>query len=139
MEQTIEHKGRVVAVHDNSVDVAVEAEDACAMCKAKDFCIVGDGKQKLISVYTEFAYAFTVGETVEVSLERTLGMKAVTIAYIVPFLFVLTVLLVMLNILKCSELLSGSVALGILVLYYLGLYLFKNKIEKDIVFKIRKI
>lgn len=139
MEQTIKHKGRVVAVHDNSVDVAVEAEDACAMCKAKDFCVIGDGKEKLISIYTQFAYAYAVGEIVEVSLERTMGMKAVTIAYIVPFLFVLTVLLVMLNIFKCSELLSGSVALGILVLYYLVLYLFRNKIEKDIVFKIQKI
>jgi len=138
MGRSVQHTGKVISVNEDSVDVVVEAPDACIGCKAKDICITGEGKEKQISVYTPSAYDYAVGEEVEVSMEQVMGMKAVFIAYMLPFLLVFFSLLIMIQT-GLGELLSGSVALAMLALYYVGLYIFRNKIEREIVFKIGKI
>lgn len=138
MDKKIEHKGKVISIHKHFVDVAVEGEEACAGCKAKDACMTGAGNERIISAYTVVPDAFEVGEEVQVSMGQTAGMKAVTIAYIIPFFIVLAVLLIMVQS-GCSELASGLTGIGIMIIYYSGLYLFRNKIEREIIFEISKI
>ncbi len=134
---TIEHTGKVIQVYPGSVVVAVEAETACAGCHARSICGSGNDRQKEITVVTDNAPYYVPGEEVVVSVSRAMGMKAVTVAYIVPFLVVFTVLLVLLQA-GAGELVAGSVSLGLLCLYYLGLYLFRSKISREITFNIRK-
>lgn len=120
------------------MDVVIEARDACSNCKAKDICGSGAGEEKVITVYTDFAAAYRVGEEVAVSMEQVMGMKAVSIAYIFPFFIVLGTLLIMLKV-GIGELVSGLTALGMLAVYYLCLYVLRDRIEKEIVFRINKI
>lgn len=140
MDKIIEHNGKVVSIHNHFVDVevVVENEEGCVGCKAKDACMTGAGNEKIISAYTVVPGAFEVGEEVKVSMQQAIGMKAVTITYIIPFFIVLVVLLIMVQS-GYGELASGLTGIGIMVLYYFGLYLFKDKIEKAIVFEITKI
>ena len=69
---------------------------------------------------------------------RNVILKAVFFAYMLPFLLVLTALLILLQT-GSREVVAGTVSLCILGTYYLVLYLFRSKLSKEIVFKIKKL
>lgn len=138
MSSNINHIGTVAAVGSNVVDVLIHAKEACASCYAKGSCGAAEGESKVISVYTEQAQFYNVGESVEVSISQTMGIKAVIIAYVFPFLLTLGLLLGLLKS-GVSELVAGISALVLMTVYFIGVYVFRNKIEKEIIFKITKI
>ena len=139
MSRLLEHKGVVSAVGEKLVEVEYGVQSACAGCKAKALCGVDEsGNGRFVTVYEPMAEYFVVGEEVMVGVEEIMGMKAATWAYIVPFFVLLGTLLLTLH-LGWSELAAGLTSLGLMGLYYVGLWFFRARIEKEIVFKIRKI
>ncbi|HIW19273.1 MAG TPA: SoxR reducing system RseC family protein, partial [Candidatus Alistipes pullicola] len=69
---------------------------------------------------------------------NAMGIRAVWIAYILPFLLVLFLLLVLLQA-GCGELISGVSALSVLVVYYVILYVARSRLSREFVFKVRKL
>lgn len=138
MDTSIKHAGKVIQVASNEVTVAIEVEDACATCRAKAICGMAESQDKYVVVVTPLAPQYQVGETVEVSVQRQMGIKAVMIAYAFPFLLVMAFLLILLQC-GVSELIAGLSALGLLGLYYVGLIFFRKRIAQDIVFEIHKL
>ena len=138
VDSSIEHSGIVFDVVGNRVDVAIEAMEACASCRVKGACGMSESKQKNVSVVTPFADAYRVGEEVVVSVSKSMGMKAVLMAYVIPFFFLLAILLTMLG-LGCGEVVSGLSALAAAVAWYTVVWLMRGRIEKEISFKIRKL
>lgn len=134
----IEHIGTVIDANEGRVDVAVEAREACATCKVKGACSMGEAKEKIVTVATDEAEVYKAGDRVVVSVERRMGLRAVWIAYIIPFLLMLATLLAMLE-LGFSELAAGLSALGILGVYYLAVALTRKKIEREVYFTIKRI
>lgn len=116
----------------------IEAEGACAACRAKGVCGMAETQDKLVSVATTAAQLYRVGEKVDVSVQQQMGIKAVMIAYVFPFLLVLAALLILLQS-GVSELIAGLSALGFLALYYVVLVFLRHRIAKDIVFEIHKL
>ncbi len=133
----IEHSGVVFDIVGKRIDVSVEAREACASCKVKSVCGMGEHEQKLVSVMVDEPAAFQIGEEVVVSVEQGMGLKAVLMAYVLPFLLLLCTLLVLLEA-GMEEALAGLFSLGTVIIYYCVLYIFRKKIEREIVFKIRK-
>ncbi len=138
MDTSIKHAGKVIQVTSGEVVVMIEAEGACAACRAKVLCGMSESQDKLISVATPAAMSYQVGETVEVSVQQQMGIKAVMIAYVFPFLLVMAVLLGLLES-GTGELTAGLSSLGLLAVYYGVLMLFRHRIAKDIVFEIHKL
>lgn len=138
MEKTIEHKAKVVFREGDRIDVEMIVEDACLGCRAKKACGMNDEDVKLVSLLSESASAYEVGEVVNVCIEQRMGMKAAAYAYIYPFFIILAVLLLMFE-LGQSDLMSGLSALGAAAVYYLFLAAFRQNIEKEIIFKLSKI
>ena len=136
-EHNIEHKGSIVAIIGNRVDVEMIVEEACSACKAKDICGMGHTEHKVVSVIVDDPTLFEVDETVIVSVTRGMGIKAVMLAYVFPFLLLLGTLMVLLGV-GCSESVAGLIALGLMAVYYAILYFLRKKIEREIIFKIRK-
>ncbi len=137
--EEIGHRGVIVDISGRQIDVSVKPEDACGSCKAKGICAVGDGGERIISVMSEVPGMFEVGEEVEVSTSRIMGIKAVICAYVYP-LFIMLVLLLALLEAGTSETVAGLSAIGGVVLYYLALlFFFRRRLEKTIIFKIHKI
>lgn len=133
----IEHLGIVVAIDGQRIDVEVDAHGACSSCNVKGACQIGDPKQKIISIETLAAQYYELGESVTVSVERIMGMKAVAMAYIFPFFVMIGVLLIF-TYAGFGEIVAGLSSLGSLVVYYGVLFLSRKKIEREIVFRIRK-
>ena len=87
--EVITHRAKVIHVADNYVDVVVLSESACASCHAKGYCGAAESREKRMVIETPLASYFSEGEEVEVYTETVMGIKAVWIAYILPFLLVL--------------------------------------------------
>ncbi|HOZ15225.1 MAG TPA: SoxR reducing system RseC family protein [Tenuifilaceae bacterium] len=132
----IEHLGRIDAVTPNDIRVVIISQSACASCHAKGACSASDVSEKIV-VVSKTNHNFLVGETVKVLLKQSLGFKALFLAYILPFIVVITALFSLSSFV--SEGIAGILALLSLIPYYAILYFFKNKISKQFNFDIEKI
>lgn len=136
--KTIEHKAVVVAVEGNIVEVEMTVNEACSECRAKEVCGAGTGQKRVVAVHDMFAKSYSPGEEVMVSLDEIMGVRAVVYAYIVPF-FIMIAVLFGTKAFDASDWISGGGALGAAALYYVGLWLMRDKLDKEIVFKINKL
>jgi sigma-E factor negative regulatory protein RseC len=135
--KVIEHKGFVKKITGNSMIVGILASTGCSTCQAKSTCNVSDTPEKDIEI-DNFDNSYEIGEQVNVFYNESLEFRAIFIAYIMPFILVIAVL-ILLNSLTSSELITGLSAIGILVPYFLLLSVFKNKIRKTFSFTVGKI
>jgi sigma-E factor negative regulatory protein RseC len=134
--QAIEHKGFIERINGNAVYVKILSQPACEMCHARGACPASDMQHKEVEVRNTRDH-FRVGEVVDVVMSSSQAYSALLIAYILPFLFVFIILLST-TISGISELRAGLISLAVLPLYYLIIFLFRNKIRKKFTFSIRR-
>lgn len=134
----ITHPGDVVDVFGGGVDVSIVSESACGSCGMKKACGMSESREKTVTVYTPDWESYRIGETVTVSMTQGMGTRALLYVYALPVVVVLVALIVLTRS-GVSELISGMAALGLLILYYTGVYLLRHRIEREIRFEIRKI
>ena len=133
----IEQKGVIEEIADGLAKVRISSFEACAACHAKSVCGISEGSTR----YYEVPVAdneFSKGEPVFIKMKRIMGLKATLIAYIIPFLLVITVLFLF-TWLDADELITGIVSLIILVPYFCGLYLLRNYLRRSFIFTLRKV
>ena len=131
MAKTVSHKGVVVAVDGNKIKVQIESVSACAACHAKGMCTLSDKEDKLIDIECSKAADKKVGDVVTVVVAQQRGMQAVVLAYILPAIVVILSLVGLLNIV--SEPVAIILSLLSLAVYYILLYLFRNRISSKFV------
>ena len=136
-EKSVAHKGTIIEITQECIRVEIINKSMCAACHAKGFCSAGDTKDKIIDVAYFNNGEYAVGDVVEVAMKRSMGFKAVWISYVVP-LSVLLIFLLTLQGAGFSELHSGLFALLAVCVYYLMVYLLKDKLANKFVFTIVK-
>ncbi|MBR6423753.1 MAG: SoxR reducing system RseC family protein [Bacteroidales bacterium] len=139
-KERIEHEGTVIAVDKDYISVEILNKSACAACHAKAVCGASDQSIKVVEVaqdITTLTEDYQVGERVNVIMSSSMGLTAVWLCYVVP-LIVLLASVFILSTCGASELTVGLVSLGVVAVYYFGVYLFRNKISKIITFSIEK-
>lgn len=136
MKEAVTHKGKVVKMTPQVTTVAILQHGACSECHAAGLCGMGDMAEKLVEVPTDPYAFYGVGDEVEVLLKASMGMKAVWLAYFIPLLVLLAVVL-LLSALHVGEVVTGVCALVAVGLYYLFLYLFRDKLKNEYIFTIK--
>ena len=137
MKEELSHAGVVREVGPVVTKVAIEAKSACAACHAAGLCTSLDSRTKDIEVSTALNPGYTPGDKVEVVLGRSMGAKAVLLAYVVP-LFILLILVVSLSYTSMHELLIGAIGLGGMAVWYGAVFLFRDRFSKEYVFHLRR-
>ena len=132
----ISHIGKIVAIDADFITVEIVAESACATCHAAGMCGTADATHKAITVPATVGN-WAVGQEVQVLLKRSMGFKAVWLAYAIPLAVLLAVLLG-LNATGMSELASGLIAIAAVGIYYLVLLLFRNRLRNEYSFYIKE-
>ena len=133
----IKHDGIVIAVNsDGTVRVRIVQTSACASCKAKAMCASAESKEKEILAIGDGLLA--VGDEAEVMVQQKMGWKAILLAYMLPFIVMMTVVAIGNGLLGIREEVIGTVALCAMGVYYIVLGFFKDKIQKDFSFTARK-
>ncbi|MBN2892625.1 MAG: SoxR reducing system RseC family protein [Bacteroidales bacterium] len=136
-KEIIEHEAIIKDIKEYTYEAEIIAIAGCASCQLKRVCSVSDIKEKTIIVQKENKKAINVGDKVTIYIAESKGFKAVFLGYILPFLFVLTTLIVVL-FLTGNDGIAGIASITILAPYYLILYLLKDKIEKNYKFRIKE-
>ena len=139
----IKHDGIVIAVNgDGTVLVRIVQTSACAACKAKAMCASAESKEKEILALFVGEEAkrqdIKLGDEVVVMLQQKMGWKAILLAYMLPFIVMMTVVAIGNGLLGIREEVIGTAALCAMGVYYIVLGFFKDKIQKDFSFTARK-
>lgn len=135
-EEEITHMGRIVDINPEFTTVEIVSESACASCHAKGLCGVGESKIKTVQVRTSAWAPHQIGDEVEVALRKVMGYKAVFIAYGLPLIVLVAALLIS-SAAGAGELASGLIAIGSVVLCYIVLAFFRNRLRNIYSFYIK--
>ena len=144
----IKHDGIVIAVNgDGTVRVRIVQTSACAACKAKAMFASAESKEKEIVALFVGEEAkrregerqdIKLGDEVVVMVQQKMGWKAILLAYMLPFIVMMTVVAIGNGLLGIREEVIGTAALCAMGVYYIVLGFFKDKIQKDFSFTARK-
>ncbi len=132
----IKHKGVVSGISHNTLYVSIINETACASCHARSVCTASDFREKEIEI-TSFHKNYHPGDGVTIVMRGSQGMKAVLFAYGYPFLILLVSLLIAFS-LTGNEILSGIIALAMLCPYFVTVWLFRKRFEKNFRFELEE-
>lgn len=136
-KSTIERKGVVLSVNDGIAQVEIECMSACSACHAKSLCSSSEKQNKIVDAYVDKGSQLAVGENVIVEGRESMGIVAVVVAYLLPLIIMVLVLsLMVMN--GCSDGIAGLVSLGVLIPYYLVLYMVRDKLYNKFIFKTKK-
>ena len=137
MAELISHKGRVVSADTEKVSVEIVSESACAACHAAGLCGMSESRKKIVEVPATAGKEYVPGQEVEVCLAPKTGLKAVLLSYVLPVMFLL-ILILSLSLIGLGELAAGVISILGVALYYLVLYLFRDRLAEGYEFFIRR-
>jgi sigma-E factor negative regulatory protein RseC len=126
----------VKEVGEDSLIVNIVNESACSSCHAQGACTVSDFQNKEI-VISYFTKKYSLGQQVTIVFRESQGFTALFYGYILPFILVLTTLIVMTSV-SDNELLGGLISLAILFPYYITLYFLRHLLKKVFKFELEE-
>ena len=136
MSERIEHSGFVTRVDGKNIQVQIIQMSACSSCHAKGACSAADMDEKFVDVESADD-SLRIGDQVNIVGESSTGLLAVLLAFVIPFMLIITSLFVLRNIVP-NEAVSGTVSLALLIPYYIILSLFNKKLKRKLQFRIEK-
>ena len=136
MSESVSHKGKVIKMTPQLTTVSILQHGACSACHAAGLCGMADLAEKTVEVATDPYASYGVGDEVEVLLKASMGMKAVWLAYFIPLLIVVAVILGLVA-LGVGEVAAGVSGLGALAVYYFMLWLFRDRLKNEYIFTIK--
>lgn len=136
MSERIEHSGFVTRVEGKNIQVQIIQMSACSSCHAKGACSAADMDEKFVDVESSDD-TLRIGDMVNIVGESSTGLLAVLLAFVIPFMLILTSLFVLRDIVP-NEAVSGTVSLALLIPYYIILSLFNKKLKRKLQFRIEK-
>lgn len=137
MKNEVSHKGKVLSVSDGVIRVEIISSSACSSCHAAGLCSMSEAVKKIVEVPSAGSVDCAPGDEVVLVLTASMGMKAVFAAYVVPLVILLAVCVSM-SFAGISELYAGLAGLAAVAVYYLALYVMRDRMSEDYVFRIRK-
>ena len=123
MNNKIKHSGIVESVEEGCVCIRIVQSSACSACKVAAHCTASESKEKMIEVSTSEASLYHKGDSVVVTAD------------LLPLILMVIALVGVLKATR-SEGAAALSALGILIPYYVVLYLFRNKLKNKLSFSI---
>lgn len=132
----IEQNGIIEEIAGNRIRVRMRSFSACENCQTRSICNLIDSQDNSVEVIGK-SEDYSIGDEVNIRIKKSLGYKALFLGYILPFILVL-LFLILVSYFGVKEILTGVISLSILVLYYLILYHFRERIRKTFIFTINK-
>lgn len=137
MSNKIKHKGIVDHVEPGRVVVRILQSSACSGCKVAGHCNAAETKEKLIEVTTPSTDSYHLGDAVTVVADVAVGFRASLYGYLLPLVVMVVTLVVVLSATH-SEGAAALSALGVLIPYYIVLYLLRHKLSHRLSFDIEQ-
>lgn len=137
MSNDIKHLGIIEHIDFPHVQVRIEQSSACVGCKVARSCNAAEKKEKIIDVYSNDK-ELQVGQQVIVSTSTSTATYSTLLGFGLPLALLLCVLLGM-KWSGATDEYAALTAIGSLIPYYIIMWILRNKIAKNITFKIENI
>ena len=137
MDELIRHEGIVLSINGEKAHVQIVQTSACSACKARSMCMSSESQSKEMDAI--MLEPTKIGDKVEVEVRERLAWKAVLLAYILPFIVMLAIIAILDFATDWSEAVVGTLSLCGIALYYIGLSVFRNRLQKQFSFTARKL
>lgn len=137
MANKIKHPGIIDSIEGNRAMVRILQSSACSACKVAAHCNASETKEKMVEVRIGDTQAYTKGDAVVVVADASVGFRASLYGYLLPLAVMVVTLITVLKVTH-SEGAAALSALGVLVPYYMVLYLFRNRLKKRLTFEIHR-
>ena len=135
ISSNVEHIGIVRKKTRDNIIIGLVSFPSCGGCSVRGLCSISELEQKNVEIINS-GQNVKIGEKVNVVMQRSLGFKALFLAYVLPF-FILIIILILVFSITHNEGISGLISVGILLPYYLSLYFFREKIKRSFSFEIK--
>ena len=132
----IVHAGKILDITPDFTTVQIIVSSACSSCHAKGLCGISEEEEKVIMLPTDPYATYNVGDEVQVCTKMAMGLKAVWISYVIP-LIILMILILSLSTIVEREAYRALMAIGGVAVYYLFVWLFRDKLSNEFVFYIK--
>ena len=129
--------GTVTQVTDGQLHITIECHSACTHCQSNKNCGFAESKEKEVVVDHADSGRYQVGDAVAVEIRESQGLLAVLIAYLLPAILGLTLLVVTYH--PWGELLSALSTLAFFALYALVLRLFRPRLQRRFTYQVRPL
>lgn len=133
----IKHAGVVDGIEGGCVRVRILQSSACSGCKVAAHCNASETKEKIIDVMDADAATYHVGDSVMVMADAGVGFRASLYGYLLPLVVMVATLVIVMAWVH-SEGAAALASLGVLIPYYIILYLFRNRLKSKLSFQIQK-
>lgn len=133
----VDHTGIVMAVNPGAGTVLVKIDNAgdCGDCPASRLCEATGQTENTVMVTTRRASSFKKGDIVTVRGTEQMHHKAIMYATVLPCVALVAVM-VAVYLLTFNQLTAALSGIGVTVLFYVGLWLCRNKIAHEFSFSI---
>lgn len=135
-QKEISHEGRIVELTPEYTSVEIISSSACSQCHAKGLCGFSESESKLVMLPTDPYSERKVGDSVNLALKQTMGLKAVWISYVIP-LVILMIIVLSLSAVSVNELVAGLSAVAGVLVYYFIIWLLRDRLKNEFVFYIK--
>jgi sigma-E factor negative regulatory protein RseC len=132
----IVHAGKILEITPDFTTVQIIVSSACSSCHAKGLCGMSEEEEKVIMLPTDPYATYNVGDEVQVCTKMAMGLKAVWISYVIP-LIILMILILSLSSVVEREAYRALIAISGVAVYYLFVWLFRDKLSNEFVFYIK--
>lgn len=136
-KKEVSHTGIVKEIGARGIKVGIVVQSGCASCQIKGSCTMSEQTDKELEIDCN-PKTFELGQQVIIHLNSSQGMHALFLGYILPFLVLLTVMIITSKVTN-NEGIIGLAALASLVPYYAFLYLFNNRIKKKFTYVVKPL
>ena len=136
MGEHISHPGVVVGINDKDIEIEILSSSMCGSCGIKSACGMSEMQEKRVTVPKPADKEFIVGQPVKIIMNASQGNKAALFAYFIPA-FLLVAIIVLLSNLSIKEWIAALVGIGVIAVYYLVLYFFRDKLRDNFTYEIR--
>ncbi|MDA3879649.1 MAG: SoxR reducing system RseC family protein [Prolixibacteraceae bacterium] len=133
----VTHTGIIKSVDPDGITVGIVVQSGCASCQIKGACNMSEQSDKEIDITCSPA-GYKVGQQVMIFLKSSQGMNALFLGYVLPFIILLTVMIILSNYVE-NEGVVGLASLSSLVPYYLTIFFFRKQIKKKFTYVVKPL
>ena len=135
----IEHDGRISAIDaDKSIVTVTFLDNAdCGACPASKICNDFSGDKNKVDIQVANVNDYKIGEFVNLRGTERLHRKAIMLATVIPSL-ALIVVMIGIYLLTANQLAACLSGLGAMIVFFVGLYLMRNRLAHEFTFQIIK-
>ena len=119
--------GVITFIQGDSISVRVLQKDSCSSCMVAAFCEKTSKNGKNLTIKQNNASQYNVGEKVSILTPQNKVLNAIRLAFLYPTLLIIVVCLFQYLFFPLNDIMLALICVGFIVLYFIILYLNRNK------------